>query len=56
MIRNGWSICGNELVTEEEVNRRSVEERVSLVNERVYDRWQTRSNECVNGRVTYEFI
>ena len=56
MIVNGWSICENELVNVDELNGRSVEECVNLVNERAYVRWQTRCNESVNGRVTYEFI
>ena len=55
-IKNGWSLCKNELVTEEDLIGRSLEEKVCLVNERVYARWQTRWNECVHGRVTYEYI
>ena len=44
------------LLSAEALDRKSVEECVSLVNERVYDRWQARRNESVNGRVTYEYI
>lgn len=35
MVKNRWSACENELVTEEELNGRSVEERVNLVHESV---------------------
>ena len=56
MIKNGWSLCKNELVTDEDLIGRSLEEKVCLVNERVYARWQTRWDECVHGRVTYEYI
>ena len=55
IIVNGWSICENELVNVDELNGRSVEERVKLVDERAYAR-QTRWNESVNGRVTCEYI
>lgn len=40
MITSGWSICENEFVSEEELNARSVEEIVILMNERTYARWQ----------------
>ena len=40
----------------EELDVNTVEECVSLQNERVYDRWQARWTECMNGRVTYEYI
>ena len=56
MIVNGWSICENEFVNVDELNGRSVEECVNLVNERTYTRWQTRWNESVKGRMTYEFM
>lgn len=46
-----WSICQNELVTEEELNARN-----KSGNKRAYTRWQTRWNESVNGRVTFEYI
>ena len=45
MIKNGWSLCKNELVTDEALIGRSLEEKVCLVNERVYAWWQTRWNE-----------
>ena len=53
MIKNGWSLFENELVTGEDLIGRSLEEKVCLVNERAYARWQTRWDECVHGRVTY---
>ena len=56
MLKNSWSVHDNNLVSAEELDGKSVEECVSLVNERAYDRWQTRWNECVNGRVTCEYI
>ena len=56
MIKNGWSLCKNELVTDEDLIGRSLEEKVCLVNERGYARWQTRWDVCVHGRVTYEYI
>ena len=56
MILNEWSICENELVNVDELTGRSMEERVKLVDERAYARWQTRWNESVNGRVTSEYI
>ena len=48
--------CENDLVNVDELNGRSVEECLNLVNERAYARWQIRWNESVNGRVTNEFI
>lgn len=42
MIVNAWSICENELVTDEKLNGRSVEDCVNLVNKKAYARWQTR--------------
>ena len=56
MLKNGWSVNDNNLVSVEDLNGKSVEECVSLLNERVYERWQARWDECVNGRVTYEYI
>ena len=53
MIKNGWSLCKNELVTEKDLIGKSLKEKVCLVNERVYARWQTRWDECLHGRVTY---
>ena len=56
IIKNGWSLCKNELVTDEDLIGRSLEEKVCLVNGRVYARWQTRWDVPVHGRVTYEYI
>ena len=42
MLKNGWSVHDNNLVSAEELDGKSVEECVSFVNERVYDRWQAR--------------
>ena len=55
-IRNGWSLCKNELVTDKDLIGKSLKEKVCLVNERVYARWQTRWDECLHGRVTYEYM
>ena len=46
----------NNLVRVKDLDGKNVEECVSLLNERVHDRWQARWDECVNGRVTYEYI
>ena len=43
-------------MTDEDLIGRSLEEKVCLVNKRVYARWQTRWDDCVHGRVTYEYI
>ena len=56
MLKNGWSVNGNNLVSVEDLDGKSVEECVSLLIETVYDRWQARWDECVNARVTYEYI
>ena len=56
MVKNGWSVHENVLVSEGELEGSSVDESVNLVNERMYERWQARWDECVKGRVTYEYI
>ena len=51
MLKNGWSVNDNNLVSVEDLDGKSVGDCVSLLNERVYYRWQARWDECVNGRV-----
>lgn len=49
MIVNGMSIYENELMNNEELGRRSVEQCTNPVKERAYSRMHTRCNESVKS-------
>lgn len=55
-VRRGVSMNEMDLVTNEEINESSVPEMIELVNMRANEKWQRRWDECVNGRVLYEWI
>ena len=46
----------NDLVSDRDIDERSVNEIKSLLNERVNEIWQTRWDTSLKGRVTYEFV
>jgi len=54
-IKNSISMSDYDVVSEQEIYGKSVCECMKLVNERLYQLWQKRWDECANGRVTYGF-
>jgi len=55
-LRKGVSVSEHDVVDDSDLRERGVEGCMDLVSERLYERWQSRWDECEKGRVTYEFI
>lgn len=55
-MKNSISMSENDVISNEEVRGMDVEQCVELVSDRLYERWQRRWDESVNGRVAYGFI
>ncbi|KMQ89014.1 reverse [Lasius niger] len=55
-IKNGLSMSEHNVVSDDDLREKSVDECVRMVSDRLYEVWQKRWDECENGRVTYEFI
>ncbi|KAK2577563.1 hypothetical protein KPH14_012910, partial [Odynerus spinipes] len=55
-IKNGIRLNVDDIVCQEEVNGKRLNECMELVNGRLYEEWQRRWDESVCGRVTHEFV
>lgn len=55
-IKRGYSVSECGMVNDDELSGLDENERINLVENKVYDVWQKRWDECESGRVTYEFI
>lgn len=55
-IKNGIDLDASDVITNETVSGKSTNECIKMLDECLYERWQRNWDECVNGRVTYEYI
>jgi len=55
-MKRDYSVNECGVVDDDELRGMDESERIKLVDDRLYDMWQRRWDECESGRVTYEFI